>query len=162
MIYTIKKGKHYSTHLPSLHFGIKKMKVSFSFGVSCWYRMIDPDDYAINKLCGFSLGFHHRDSIRCGWHPSEKLGMIDLFFYLYNGGKRIEHQFTTVSTFKGYELTILMGRSSVSFELHGSGQSAFGSTAFVPPRFLPGYQLFPYIGGKKPARVDTFIILDSL
>lgn len=160
MMYTIKKGCHYSWHLPRFHFGKTNMKVRFMFTESCYFPMKEPDDYAINKLCGWGMANHHKNSIRCGWKPSPESHTIELWFYVYSNGQRIEQYFMNVLIGKEYELEMdLSGANVLSFSVRDEEGTTTNSCYFKKPRFTWGASLFPYIGGQLPARTDTSIEL---
>lgn len=160
-MYVIKKGKHYSQHPIRLHWYRKSMVATFKLMGDCSYDLKEPDDYAINKLCGWSMGIsHHTNSIRCGWRPSGTPGIISLFFYLYSNGKRMEHLFTNIAIMKEYILEMKLIDNRVNFSLKGNGQTADKSISYNAPYLKFGYALFPYVGGKLPARWDTHIELD--
>jgi hypothetical protein len=161
MTYTIKKGRHYSCHRPKLHRG-DSMRIKFRFMDGCWFPLDVRDDSAINKLCGWSMGYHHRNSIRCGWTPNNKAGDIDLFFYLYNGGVRIERFFAKVELGLEYELDMALDGDIVSFCLRDFGLSTINSVYFKKPKCRLSYVLFPYVGGRLPARMDTKIAISGL
>lgn len=160
MIFTIFKGWHYSLHFPKLHWGKTSMRVKFRFLDGCWFRLEQPDDFAINKLCGWGFMDHHKDSIRCGWRPSAP-GIIDLYFYLYQNGIRYEKMFSSVEIGREYELEMSVDMGMLSFTLKSEGITT-SSTPFILPKTRLGYYLFPYIGGKKPARMKTKIELTFL
>jgi hypothetical protein len=163
MIYEIKKGNHYSAHLPKIHFGKTKLKAVFGFLDGCWFTLDTPDDYAINKLFGISYGYHHKNSARVGWTPSIEPGCIDLFFYCYINGTRFEKEFFTVEIGKKYTLTMDMSGDQVSFSIAGRTVKTTIEAVYFPlPKFKAGYILFPYVGGRKPAQIDTKILLEFL
>lgn len=162
MLYTIKKGEHSSRHGIAAHWGSKPMKVKFTLMGDCSYDLLVPDDWAINKLCGFSMGYHHWYSVRCGWRPTGTPGIIALFFYLYSAGKRTEHLFANVRIMKEYTLEMSLSGGRVNFSLSGNGQTAEKSIAYKKPWIRAGYRLYPYIGGVLPARWDTHIQLEFL
>src|SRR3990167_6239065 len=152
----IRKGNHYSYHLPSFHTGIQKLKFRFKFDSSCLYPVVDSEDYAINKLYGFSIGLHHINSVRVGWRPDEQQACkkIALHFYIYNNRARISPYFATVEVDKWYDMEISVLPDRVQFTLRDdSGLFLSQSSApFILPTFRFGYKLFFYAGGKKPAR----------
>ena len=159
-VYVIKKGDHYSNHTPKLCYGKTRMSVLFKFMDGCWFPMEIPPDSAINKLCGWSWGLHHRNSVRCGWTPSKEPGHIDLFFYVYAGGIRIDRYFTTIELGLEYLLEIDVESNLLSFRLERDGISTTNSLYFPIPKMKLGYCLFPYVGGYLPARVNTKIYID--
>jgi len=161
MIYEIKKGQHYSRHWPKLHFGTRKKVVQFKFMDGCWFPLEAPDDYAINKLFGWSYGHHHRDSIRIGWTPNKEPGKIDLFFYAYNDDLQYDEIFATVEIWQECEIEIWLFSGRAFFSLQRSGLPVImDSVSFRIPQFKWGYYLFAYVGGKLPARTNTKIELN--
>lgn len=159
-VYVVKKCHHYSRHLPKLCYRKTKLRATFKFTDGCWFPLSSPDDYAINKLVGFSRGRHHKNSVRCGWTPNKEPGLIDLFFYLYIKGVRQEMKFTTVEIGLEYTLEIDLSSNLVYFSLRKNGLPIVNNSLYFPtPRCFWGYILFPHIGGKLPARTDTKIEL---
>lgn len=159
--YTIKKGRHYSNHLPRLTYDRRIIEAKVKFSSECWFPLREPDDYAVNKLLGWSFGYHHKDSLRIGWRPSGGEGYIDLFFYIYRYGQRYERYFTTVACDTEYDLTLAIGsRGSISASV-GTSVVIMGGHYFLEndmPKL--GYILFPYFGGKKTAPHNMSIELE--
>ena len=160
MIYKIKKGAHYCQHWPKFHLGETNLRFRFKFGEGCWFPMNVPDDHAINKLCGPGYGDHHKNSVRVGWTPNLRPGWIDLFFYIYQNGHRVEQHFASVEVGTEYEMEIDLNSDLASFNLmHNYECVAIDSVYYKLPWFQWGAVLFPFVGGKLPARVDTYIDL---
>ena len=167
MIYTIKKGNHYSRHWPKLHTGKTRMKIRFAFLKGCWWPTVKPDDAAINKLAGWSFGLHHKNSIRVGWAPSLTKNKIDLYFYLYHNGSRHTRLFATVDCRVYHDLKIEIDgphmNGLLSFSMRSEeGVTTLASCSYRMPKFKYGYILFPYVGGKLTARADANIDLGFL
>lgn len=154
--YTIKKGHHYSTHLPKLLFGNSILSSTVKFHKDCWFPLNTSDDYAINKLVGWSNGLHHRNSIRCGWRPAAVPGFIDLFFYIYNKGHRKEAFFTTVECDKEFNLLMAYQGGKILFSIEE--KMIIVKVDYSGPRL--GYMLFPYFGGQNTAPHDINIDLE--
>ena len=160
MIYKIKKGRHYSRHFPKFHFGKTNLKFNFVFGAGSWFPLEVPDDHARNKLCGIGYANHHKNSARVGWTPNPETGKIDLFFYVYCKGIRIEEYFTSVTVSYRYAFEMDISNDLLSFKINGpDGLSHQDSIYFKLPWFRWGMRLNPFIGGKLPARTDTYIEL---
>lgn len=158
--FKIAKGNHFSYHLPKLRYGKKNLNVIFKFTDTCWFKLETPDDFAINKLVGWSTGLHHTNSIRCGWTPAKDTGKIDLFFYVYQDGVRYEQFFVSVDIGTEYELEMNINNNLLSFTLRNDNITSVNSIYYKTPCDNFGYILFPYIGGRKPARIDTYIDLE--
>lgn len=156
--YTIKEGNHYSglRFRPVLF--KKRLNFAFSFDESCLYDFGDINQKDVNKLVGFSFGFHHRNSVRLGWRAVD-MEKIELLAYVYRKGKLVkeweEHLYlglvrpntqlygTIEVTRWKYKFTILGDKLSKSTELHR------------PLLLNPfGYMLYPYFGGDNKAPHD--------
>ena len=93
--YTILKGWHYAffffRRFFGWHYNDKNFSIKFKFSKECWWNPPrNQDDYDLNKLYGLSLGFFsiHKDSVRFTWRPNfEKIGVIDIFGYIYDENK---------------------------------------------------------------------------
>jgi hypothetical protein len=62
----------------------------FMFTKSCLYDLKDEDQYDVNKLFGFSIGFHHTTSFRFGWRADLKTNTIEIVAYEYHDTIRQE------------------------------------------------------------------------
>lgn len=159
--YTIEKGHHRSGVFFSLRLMDVNTDYDFSFDENCWFELKEEDDYDINKLCGFSYGLHHNDSIRLGWRPSAEKSKIDLFTYYYNNGKRDFKFLCTIHTDRIHNATIELLNDSFLVSVRDSlGKNVgVGSVPFEFPKLKLGYFLFPYFGGNKTAPNDMNIWL---
>jgi hypothetical protein len=80
----IKKGSHKPFRLPALHFnGGRTMRV----WVQVTPSMLQATPGMVHKICGFSRGHHHNNSVRVGWIV-DKNGSIDIVRYTNKDGKR--------------------------------------------------------------------------
>lgn len=160
----VKKGNHYSIHPIGIHFGIRKFKFRFKLDGSCLYPILDADDYDLNKLYGFSYGYHHKNSIRIGWRPDERDDKkIQLHSYVYNKGKRTMNYIDSIITDKWYEMEIeTLLCNKVVFTLSDNKVLSKRTEDFVMPKFIAGYFLDFYIGGNKPARKDTIAYIERI
>lgn len=171
LLHLIKKGHHhsglfYSGILPcfpritkSIYNGFK-----FKFDKSCLFEVKDADDYDINKLFGFSFGWHHKNSIRLGWRPSalnEK--KIQLFAYWYNHSIRSSGFICEIDADVIYRANINCYfqnntiRISIVQENNTHLIGSFAIQKFDFPKIRLGYYLFPYFGGNKEAPHDMKI-----
>lgn len=64
-----------------------KETYQIKFTDSCVYD-IDQDQTDINKLFGFSYGFHHNQSDRIGWRYNPIYNKIEILLYSYECKKR--------------------------------------------------------------------------
>ena len=91
---TIGKNRHYPWLIP-LAFPLwvskrngKMRTAKFLFTDSCLFDLHDEDQWDVNKLFGFSIGYHHKTSFRFGWRPKLDSGRIEIVGYEYNDGIR--------------------------------------------------------------------------
>lgn len=160
--YLIKKGNHYASGLHfGVHFGLTEQKYKVRFSKECLYTPDWENDW--NKLCGWSYGLHHKNSIRAVWRPevidNQVTGKIELGLYLYENGIRVicsvtktvnvEEDFTLALKYYDYEFARLF-----------VNEEGFGISVTFKPSW--GYRLYPYIGGDNVAVQDTKIYLERL
>jgi len=161
--YKIKKGNHYSFHAPKIIIG-KHDKCSFKvrFHIDCWFSVKDPDDHAINKLFGWSYGFHHKDSIRIGWKPNaDRKNWIELHFYIYAKGERISTAMSMIECGKSALINLDADTDLIEAVVKKEViTDTFRVFAKINRRYW-GYFLYPYFGGKKTAPHDVHIDLDT-
>lgn len=152
MIYTIKKGKHYSNFtLPKLYFSPKKITKKITFNENCRYDLQSGDQGDINKL--FGLGYlpgHHSNSVRFGWRYDLSTHQIEIFAYWYKDKTRYseslcfveigkEYTYCLESDKKSHKLTIFEGSTELSSKVIDLGFTKFA------------YFLKPYFGGNRTA-----------
>ena len=161
--YIIKKGKHYSNHLPRLWFGKKhSLSVKINMDKSCWFKLEEPADYAINKLVGWSYGYHHHNSIRVGWRPSiDRENWIEFHLYVYTNGGRSQHYIDKVecNIENKLDITYHPEKSIITYSLHRPIVISNGYMYAKVKTSWWGYYLFPYFGGIKTAPTDIKIDL---
>ncbi len=166
--WVIRKGWHYSlSNLLArfkIHKGVAPISVNFNLSDTCWFPYKDTDDNDINKLFGYSFGWHHKNSIRVGWVPNfTKKDKICLYFYNYNNGQRTMEAFADVWCCLDYTIVISVdekGKSCV-FDLYRKGSlEKERSVTFTVPKKKLGYYLWPYFGGNKTAPTKMVFKLD--
>ena len=162
MILKIKKGRHYSlSHFFKRMLSIFDNKTrSFDFELfsNCWFEKIEEDDYDINKLLGYSYGYHHRNSIRLGWVPSSVENEFEIYLYRYEKGFRSFNYLMNVKAnewnnvlftedFKNNRLIVELK----SIDEDHDKRSIMKSYSHNYPKFRLGYSLWFYFGGNKTA-----------
>ena len=166
--WTICKGWHYSLSNFWMRFipriGTGPVTYKFNLPKEDWFPYADPDDLDINKLAGYSYGYHHDNSIRIGWTPNfEKEGQFILYFYIYNNGVRTIKKFEVINADTDYSLTISVDEKIdyVTFSLiYKAGYTPIkDGVKFVVPFFKIGYSLWWYFGGNKTAPKEMVIFL---
>lgn len=92
----IRKGTHYARPLQlfkkflGIRYTTKRaMNAVVRFHSNCQYE-IGKDQSDINKLLGFSLGMHHKNSIRVGWRWLNS--NLELCSYIYENGVRLKEK----------------------------------------------------------------------
>jgi hypothetical protein len=160
MTFTIRRAQHYSNQFLYKFFNLINL-TSFNcwtvvFDESCRYELAGEDQFDVNKLLGFSVGFdHHRESVRFGWRSSGNL--VELSAYAYINSRRYIEQIclvplnTKVDLFLEVEPDVY--RWSVSTAL------GINSELRIPKvrKFSAGYTLWPYFGGNQAAPHDIQI-----
>lgn len=157
MNYLIKKGKHSAS---GLHFGFHCNKKIYDrkviFSKECWWdKPRNNDDYDINKLCGFSYGFHKKNSLRIGWVPDFKnKNEIILFGYWYNNSSQHFFKYiTSIPVETEFDIEIVCGKEKAYFKTN----KTIVSIDFKKPKCKFGYNLFPFFGGNNTSPNDMYI-----
>lgn len=102
--------------------------------------IIVPDlakSHGVQKVIGFSRGWHHWNSIRLGIRKEDTY--IVLYFYAYINGKRVIQRLGRFEIGEKVEVTLQWG---YYIECKANDKYAF---RIAPKRSFPiGYQLYPY------------------
>lgn len=147
----IGKNKHYSY---SLHFFNPTLRTSMKrrvqFSEKCWWK--NPRNYdekfAINKLFGFSHGFHHNNSIRFGWVPDFDIeNHVKIYAYYYNNKIRSQIYITTISTLLWFTAEIKIINNNATLTINNKKTNFY----YKLPKCILGYELYPYFGGNNTA-----------
>jgi hypothetical protein len=132
---------------------------------SCLYQLSENYDQ-VNKLYGFSEGFHHWNSARIGWRCTDGVN-IELIAYAYVNGQRIIKPMIKCKPNTWVFCNIQNKPSKYVFKAMCPKGEAI--TISVPKKFsiyslfkLFIYRLFPYFGGKIAAPQDMGIYLIKL
>lgn len=139
---------------------LKKKTIVYSrrvnFTNSCKYRLTENYDQ-VNKLFGFSEGYHHWNSARFGWRCIDYEN-IELFAYCYVNGKRIIKPLLTCKPNTWVFCNIQNQGSKYVFKAFNSKEKLATATIEKDTKFsfyslfkLFIYNLYPYFGGKIPA-----------
>ena len=165
MIFTIKKGKHYSDNFvyKFFHFFNFASNIFYkvTFNQSCKYELEGEDKYDINKLIGFSRGLHHKESARFGWRYSSKDDCIELFAYCYVSGNRTYKKICNIELNREAILEIAKNKNYYTFRVF-QGISTYVFTIDSESKFPFGYRLWPYFGGNRKAPHDMVIELEII
>ena len=163
MIFSIKKGHHYSNgFLYKLINLLNTSKTAYfyvTFNESVIYEDKTPDRFDVNKLFGFSSGFHHKDSNRFGWNCLD--GQIHIYAYSYVNGVRIIDEICVVDINRKYRFLIETKFSNVIFTVIDDKNNLKEVTQIISGKKIFGYNLWPYFGGNKTAPKNMHIELNQ-
>lgn len=149
----------------------KKRTIVYSkrinFSANCLYRL--PEGYdQVNKLFGFSEGFHHWNSARIGWRCIDG-AKIELLAYCYVDGERIIKPLLSCKPNTWIFCNIQNQDTKYVFKVFNAKEK-LASVSVEKRRKMTFYSLFklfiynlyPYFGGKFPAPRDMNIYMISL
>lgn len=161
MIFTIKKGKHYSNLFLYKTLNLINFRSfnlwTVTFNETCKYEFSGEDSFDINKLIGVSLGFdHHKESARFGWRSID--GQIELSAYTYTEGIRKTQTICTVPL--NIKVDLFLDAEGDYYRFVTVSEDFHREIKIrkkVP--FSIGYSLWPYFGGNRPAPHDIQIEL---
>lgn len=127
------------------------MEYEVAFTRSCLYKMEGIDKRDINKLFGFSFGYHETNSVRFGWRSEG--GKIELSVYLYKNGKRETQTIGLVEIDNIYIFEIVVLKGFIVFRVKTDLGTILINvqTSRVKGACSWGYELFPYFGEKRTA-----------
>lgn len=126
------------------------------FNSSCEYELPKKYQPDTNKVFGFSVGLdRHMDSARFGWHWEN--GEIHICAYVYNDGTKIIRPMTTVQLGVKTYLSIEMIDDKYVFTIAlGNGQQTIYELD-TNTKFMPGFSLWPFFGGRMTAPHDISV-----
>ncbi len=138
--------------------------VKVYFQSNCIYKLTENYDQ-INKLYGFSEGFHHWNSARIGWRCVDGK-KIELLAYAYIDGVRITKSMAKVSPESWILCNIQNQSSKYVFKVVTINQNVTisldkGKKSFLYSFFkLFMYRLYPYFGGKisAPNNMNLYLV----
>jgi hypothetical protein len=135
---------------------------AFKFTESAIYKFEDADQHDVNKLFGFSIGMHHKNSFRFGWRPNADLTKIEIVAYEYHQGIRIPTipiREVELNCWYEYSLEYVAGRSEVHYIIMENPKYGKGVTSSIvlKNKLNWGYKLDLYFGGNKKAPHDITI-----
>ena len=163
----IRKNKHFP--FPYFYIGFPKwvgrttvMKRLFMFDESCLYDLHNDDQLDINKLFGFTIGYHHYTSFRFGWRPNLITKKIEIFSYEYYDGVRqkpIHICDVSLNRWVTFQLTYSSDGSTTYDVFDKKGYLQINNVVIKKKTGL-GYTLGLYFGGNQKAPQN--IIIDKI
>jgi hypothetical protein len=179
----IKKGNHYP--FPRFAIGLPKwvnkhkpttMTRCYWFTESCLYDLKDEDQGDVNKLFGFSIGYHHKTSFRFGWRADLKTSTIEIVGYEYHDkirqttihicdvALRKPVYFTLIYSPKGrtnylvfQDNTFYTKYMVIENQVPNYVQATVNNTVNIKKKWGLGYTLGLYFGGNETAPQDIII-----
>lgn len=151
-VFIIKKGHHYSDNLPKLV--RNKLEYDVKFDASCAYTIDKVEQADINKVFGFNscTATHDYQSARFGWRWYND--SLQIFYYVYNQGKREYGYLTTLKIGEFYRLKLEQTAVKYVFTVNNvvyEHKKVWNCNAPY------NYHLWPYFGGNTPAPHDIII-----
>ena len=127
------------------------------FSENCIYDFNDDDQLDINKLFGFSIGFHHKNSFRFGWRPNLISSEIDIFSYEYVNGVRESYPITNVklNVWNSFFMYYCPSEKTISYVINND---VYKHNVDMSNYYGLGYTLGLYFGGnrKAPHKITVF------
>lgn len=142
--------------IAGLHERTSKFYFKAKFDDTCLYSL-DRNFDQINKLYGFSLGYHHHNSARIGWRCVDGK-TIELMAYCYVNSKRVSKTIMNVNPREWAVCSIQNKSDKYVFRVmsnNSSGKICIINKERSPLKYgilkLFIYKLYPYFGGSIPA-----------
>lgn len=165
MMFTIYKGFHFCNKalykLFNLFNNKKRMSYYVTFNETALYVDNSVDRFDVNKLFGFSLGMHHKNSYRFGWNCID--GKVHIYAYAYINSGRIITEICVININEEHRFTIFISNNGKCiFTVIDSLDKINQAIVMVPKskQKLFGYKLWPYFGGNKtaPQKIEIKLI----
>jgi hypothetical protein len=162
----IKKGNHYP--FPGFAIGLPKWvsknklttaDADFYFTESCLYDLKDEDQHDVNKLFGFSIGYHHKTSFRFGWRPILETRQIEIVAYEYHDNLRqatIPIGKIEINKWYRFVMGFFPLIQKTVYSINGTNLGATNSVN-IKKKYGLGYTLGFYFGGNETAPQDIIV-----
>jgi len=125
------------------------------------YDLKDEDQGDVNKLFGYSLGLHHKNSLRFGWRANIKNATIEIVAYEYRDKVRSVVSICEVKLNEYYKFDIVYHDFGwiqyTVYEDNGFQVMSIGSSYHMKHKYNFGYTLGLYFGGNEKAPQDITI-----
>lgn len=163
MIFKIKKNRHYSNRFIYKLFNLfnfrKKISFNVSFDESSFYQLGNSDQLDVNKLFGFSNGYHHKNSARFGWNSFSK-DLVAIYSYCYVDGVRVMRFITTININSIYKMSIKDRGDDYLFTIIDPEYNIVQDIVSKTKNSNFNYSLWPYFGGNNKSPQNIKISLD--
>lgn len=124
------------------------------FHADCRYELDKDDMFDVNKLFGYSIGFHHENSARIGWRYNFEHDKIDILLYFYNDGNRHYEKLCEVDFDKDYIISLYLRVDKhdeetirVDAMVYNLGECYGNYMTYIQRDGVIGYNLPLYFGG---------------
>lgn len=162
MIFKIKKNKHYSNNLFYKLFNFLNLRKEINFNVifdeSSYYNLNNSNQLDVNKLFGFSIGYHHKNSVRFGWNSYSK-DLVSIYSYCYINGVRKINFMTNININSEYKMSIIDKKNYYLFVITDSKNKIIVDNVSKENITGISYNLWPYFGGNEKSPHDIRISL---
>jgi hypothetical protein len=160
----IGRGHHYPWLIPIVFpFWVKKnassvRKAKFMFTDSCMFDLKDEDQHDVNKLFGFSIGYHHKTSFRFGWRPILDENKIEIVAYEYHDNVRQKTMpICKIFTNEWYEFILSYNHDKARSYYFVEDEGFTNLVRLRGKKHGLGYTLGVYFGGNEKAPQDIII-----
>ncbi|MCB9231404.1 MAG: hypothetical protein H6581_07070 [Bacteroidia bacterium] len=156
LTYIIREGRHFGTDRTNLIAFKTRMEFDALLDESCLYTPTQNPPQ-INKLFGFSFGFHQGASARIGWHADgEKFWFHS---YVYTAPGKMEHRLLGPGL-PGEVHHFMIRRTDLLVDIE-MDREIYHQYTLEKACFI-GYLLHPYFGGQVPAPHEMTIRLQNV
>lgn len=167
--YIIKQGRHYSTpRFPKLYLFRQNKKFvierDFLLSNSCFYKLGNANDFAINKLFGFSVGLFggpKENSFRFGWNCFKDNKTFSLFAFYHLDGRMLSQYIGDIYPEKRYVYRLEKDINSINFivtDKETGTEMCKGKIDYKQKnKWNFGWKLFFYFGGEETAPHDLLL-----
>lgn len=155
--YTIPEGQQFCTQSTLTLVDCRELNFKVKFDSSAIYKTkASANQLDINKLYGFSDNYstHQEYSARFGWRWHA--GKLEIFAYIYNGGKRTFSKIGEAEIGNVYNCSIKVDGDQYVFTMEDHSIKVPRESK---TKSAVGYKLFPYFGGDEsaPHRISIWI-----
>lgn len=159
--YKVKKGQHRSGFYFSPVFSPTEIIRTVTFTDSCiYYPTHTQIAEQVNKLFGYSLGYHKDNSFRFGWRANWQDKCIELFAYTYLHKDRYIDYICNLPLNIPHKLSIYRKVDQITYVV--GSENNIDHTIYItePISVEVGYKLFPFFGGKAVAPQNILIEIE--
>ncbi len=159
--FKIRKGSHYSLHLPKFQYNLQELNFIVNFDSNCEYILGNQHQLDINKLYGISFGNHMKNSVRIGWNYNPNRKVIELWAFLHQNSKMSWEYLGDTIVEKNTKFNIQFRRNINTIVINW-GENNKEIINFNFPEAKYGYYLFPYFGGTQVSPNTMNIKIEQL